>query len=141
MKHSLILKIASVIGLLFCIGHSMGYPWLPAENTVATRIAADIRATSFSFAGQSRTLWNFYIGFGIIISVLLLLKAVLLWMVSLQVRQFGKSVQPMLVALLLAYLANALLSWTYFFMLPALFSIVISVLILCSIIKIRGMKG
>lgn len=135
MKPTILLKIGAVIGLLFCLGHTSGYPWLPTDNEAAAIIAANIKAVHFSYGGQSRSLWDFYVGFGIIISVLLLLKSIFLWLTADAVKRQEKLAKPMMIALLLGYGINAFLSWKFFFLLPAIFALSISLLVLISLIR------
>jgi hypothetical protein len=74
--------------------------------------------------GFSRTYWDFYLGFGLFVSVFLLLAVVLAW-------QLGR-LPPESLALMrgtawtfaLCFAAITVLSWKYFFMIPIVFSIV-----------------
>jgi hypothetical protein len=74
--------------------------------------------------GFSRTYWDFYLGFGLFVSVFLLLAVVLAW-------QLGR-LPPESLALMrgtawtfaLCFAAITFLSWKYFFMIPIVFSIV-----------------
>jgi hypothetical protein len=74
--------------------------------------------------GFSRTYWDFYVGFGLFVSVFLLLAVVLAW-------QLG-SLPPESLALMrgtawgfaLCFGGITVLSWKYFFMIPVVFSIV-----------------
>jgi hypothetical protein len=76
--------------------------------------------------GFSRTYWDFYVGFGLFVSVFLLLAAVLAW-------QLG-GLPPESLALMrgtawtfaLCFAGITVLSWKYFFIIPIVFSIVIT---------------
>src|ERR1700752_4364000 len=81
MKPSHWLRIASVIALLFAAGHSMGAmeSWSPPGET---DVLEAMRSFRFDAMGVTRTYWDFYFGFGLFISVFLLLQAILLWQLS-----------------------------------------------------------
>ena len=69
-------RTAAVLILLFDLGHSVGCPWSDAAWAVDL---GGVRSTQFHIAGFSRTYADFYVGFGLIVSVFLLLAAILAW--------------------------------------------------------------
>ena len=76
MKASMLYRIAAVLLVLFDAGHTSGYPWSDPKW------GADIgsmRSAHFYIMGFSRTYWDLYVGFGLFISVFLLLAVVLAW--------------------------------------------------------------
>ena len=91
-----------------------------------------MRSTHFYIMGFSRTYWDFYVGFGLFISVFLLLAVVLAW-------QLG-SLPPESLALMrgiawtfsVCFAAITVLSWKYFFAIPITFSIVITVCLIAA---------
>ena len=124
MKASALYRIAAVLLLLFDAGHTSGFPWSDPNWRVDL---GSMRSTHFYIMGFSRTYWDFYVGFGLFISVFLLLAVVLAW-------QLG-SLPPESLALMratawtfaLCFAAITLLSWKYFFIIPIVFSIVTTV--------------
>jgi len=121
MKASALYKIAAVLLLLFDAGHTSGFPWSDPNWRVDL---GSMRSTHFYVMGLSRTYWDFYIGFGLFVSVFLLLAVVLAW-------QLG-SLPPESLALMrgtawtfaLCFVAITVLSWKYFFVIPIVFSII-----------------
>jgi hypothetical protein len=73
--------------------------------------------------GTTRTYWHFYVGFGLYITVLLLLQAVLLWQLASLARVDPSRVRPLLGALSLAGVVGTVVVWTFIFAVPALFSL------------------
>ena len=69
-------RIAAVLILLFAAGHSAGFPWSDPSWGVDLRA---MQTSRFNVLGFSRTLWDFYVGFGLTISVLLVFAALLAW--------------------------------------------------------------
>ena len=76
MKPSVVLRITSLITLIFAVGHSLGGvdSWSPVGETEVLKAMQTFR---FDTGGVSRTYFDFYLGFGFILSVYLLLQAVL----------------------------------------------------------------
>jgi hypothetical protein len=79
MTATLFLRVAAVIALLYCAGHTIGAPWTPATGPEQLATIEAMKAQIFETEGVQRTYWSFYLGFGVIISVFLLLQAVVLW--------------------------------------------------------------
>ena len=64
-------RIAAILILLFDVGHSAGFPWSDPRWTVDL---GPMRSSHFDVLGFSRTYRDFYVGFGLFVSLFLLLK-------------------------------------------------------------------
>ena len=118
MKTFHFLRLAAVLTLLYCAGHTMGMPWTPYTNPEATSILEALKSHSFEADGFKGTYWDIYFGFGLIISVYLLVQAVVLWQVASLAKTDAIRVRPIVVSFLVAFVINAALSWKYFFIVP-----------------------
>ncbi|HEY2120542.1 MAG TPA: hypothetical protein VGH37_15235, partial [Candidatus Acidoferrum sp.] len=76
MKPSLFYKIASVLLTLFAVGHTLGFRQIDPGWKVDSLVAS-MQTIHFEVQGFSRTYWDFYVGFGLFVSVLLFLAAVI----------------------------------------------------------------
>src|SRR6202050_466880 len=76
MRASVFYRIAAVLLLLFDVGHTSGFPWSDPKWGVDI---SSMQSTHFYVMGFSRTYWDFYVGFGLFVSVFLLLAVVLAW--------------------------------------------------------------
>jgi hypothetical protein len=125
MTKTLLLRIASVISLLFTAGHSLGglTDWSPMGDNEVLRAMKTVR---FEAMGASRTYYDFYIGFGHSISVAMLLQAVLLWQLATIAKAGTVSVRPMIGAFIVATAVNSLVAWLFIFPLAAAFSLVLT---------------
>jgi len=125
MRPSLFLRIASIITLLFSAGHTMGgmESWSPQGDTAVLRTMKSFR---FDAMGVSRTYWDFYLGFGLFISVFLLLQAVLLWQLAAIAKADPVRVRPLIASFFLASVACALPAWKFIFAAPVIFSLAIT---------------
>ncbi|HWX56872.1 MAG TPA: hypothetical protein VN176_19985 [Verrucomicrobiae bacterium] len=123
MKASIFYRIAAVLLLLFCAGHTSGVPWSDPKWGVDIH---SVQSTHFYVMGFSRTYWDFYVGFGIFVSVFLLFAAILAW-------QLG-GLPPATLALMrgiprafaVCFAGITFLSWRYFFTIPIVFSAVVT---------------
>jgi hypothetical protein len=128
MKPALLLRITSILSLLFAVLHTLGGAdsWSPVGETDVLRA---MRSYHFNAGGVSRTYLDFYLGLGFTVGVFVLLQAVLLWQLASIARVDSVRVRPMIVSFAIASLACAFLSWKFIFVVPAIFSVVIAALL------------
>ena len=125
MKPSVLYRVAAVVLLLFSIGHTLGFRKIDAKWGVDSLITS-MRSIHFEAQGFSRTYWNFYVGFGFFVSVFLLFAAVLTWQLG-RLSQETLRLVPMLTwTLAICFVGVTVLSWMYFFLVPIIFSAVIT---------------
>ncbi|HKD17678.1 MAG TPA: hypothetical protein VKG23_07390 [Thermoanaerobaculia bacterium] len=117
-------RVAAVLILLFDVGHTAGVPWSDPAWGAAPAV---MQSGHFRVFGFTRTYWNFYVGFGLFISVFLLFAAIVAWQLG-SLPPPGRALMSVTAwALALAFAAVSVLSVIYFFMIPILFSFAITV--------------
>ena len=126
MKPSTVLRITSLITLIFAAGHSLGgmESWSPVGETEVLRA---MKSFHFDTEGVTRTYFDFYLGFGLILSVYLFLQAVLLWQLAALAKTEALRLRPLLVSFFMASVVSAGLSWKFIFAVPAVSFVVIAV--------------
>ena len=124
MTSRVIYRIAAVLILLFDLSHTAGYPW--SDPRWGVDLGA-IQSSHFQVLGFNRTVWDFYIGFGLFVSVFLLLAAIFAWQLSNLPAETLRLMRSSAWALSLCFAAVTVLSWMYFFTIPIVFSGVITV--------------
>jgi hypothetical protein len=129
LKASAFYRIAAVLILLFDVGHTVGFPWSDPQWGVDV---GSMRSSHFYILGFSRTYWDFYLGFGLFVSVFLLLAAVLAWQLGGLPAKTLSLMRGTAWALALCFAAVTVLSWRYFFVVPIVFSIVITVCLIAA---------
>ena len=129
MKPSLLYRIAAVLILLFDAGHTAGYPWSDPKWGVDLHV---IQSTHFDVLGSSRSYWDFYVGFGLFGSIFLLLAAVLAWQLGGLPAEGRARMRITAWMLLLSFGAVTVLNWRYFFIIPIVFSAVITVCLIAA---------
>jgi hypothetical protein len=93
-------------------------PWTPYTGAEAASVLEAMKSHSFAEQGFQGTYWDLYFGFGLIISLYLLLQAVVLWQVASLAKTDARRIRPIVVSFLVAFVINAGLSWRYFFVVP-----------------------
>src|ERR1700686_5549999 len=78
MKASLLYRIASVLLLLFAIGHSLGFRQSDPTWGVDTLLAS-MRSIHFDVQGFSRTYWDLFLAAGFSVGVFYLFAGVFTW--------------------------------------------------------------
>ena len=128
MKPALLLRISSIITLLFAVLHTIGgaHSWSPVGENDVLRAMGSYR---FDAGGVSRTYLDFYLGLGFTVSVFLLLQAVLLWQLAAIAKVDSVRTRPLIASFFVASVVCAFLSWKFIFALPAIFSAVIAALL------------
>src|SRR5260370_21127744 len=128
------LRIAAVITLFWFAGHTAGMPWPPYTDPEAMPILEAMKNHSFEAEGFKGTYWDLYFGFGLIISVYLLVQAAVLWQVASLAKIDAIRVRPIVASFLVAFIINAALAWKYFFAVPAVMSAVIALCLVLSLV-------
>ena len=131
MKASVLYRIASVLLLLFAVGHTLGFRKVDPRWGVDSLIAS-MRNIHFDAQGFSRSYWEFYTGFGLFVSVFLLFAAFLAWQLGGLPAQSLAGMRGIAWALALCFVAVTVLSWRYFFITPVIFSIVITICLIAA---------
>jgi hypothetical protein len=93
-------------------------PWTPYTGAEAASVLEAMKSHTFAEQGFKGTYWDLYIGFGLVISLYLLLQAVVLWQVSSLAKIDARSVRPIVASFLFAFVINVVVSWKYFFVVP-----------------------
>jgi hypothetical protein len=126
MKASLIYRIASALLILFALGHTLGFRRVDPRWGVHSIIEA-LQSTRFDIQGLSRTYWDFYTGFGLFVTVLVVFIALLSWQLGGLSKESLLAMPVVRWGLAACFVVVTFLAWKYFFMVPIIFSSVITV--------------
>ena len=114
MSSSLLYRIASVLLVLFGLGHQLGFRRVDPRWGVDATIGA-LKATQFQVQGMTRTYWDFFSGFGFFVTVLLFFAAILAFQLAGLSKETLRSLGLVTWAFALAFVVITLLTWRYFF--------------------------
>ncbi len=136
MTTPLLLRIASVISLLFTAGHTLGglQKWSPMGENEVLKTMTTVR---FDTMGANRSYLDFFMGFGWSISVAMLLQTVLLWQLASLAHSDPAGVRPMIAVFVLATLASGVIAWQFIFPIPALFSAALAIVLVAAYVVAR----
>jgi len=126
VRASTFYRIAAVLLVLFAVGHTFGFQQADPKWGVDALVGS-MRSIHFDALGSNRTYWDFFLGAGLSVSVFLLFAAVLAWQLG---RLPGENLAQMPVttwAFAICFAAITVLSWRYLFIVPIVFSSLITV--------------
>ena len=125
MKASVFYRIAAVLALLFALGHTVGFLQVDPQWK-ADALIASMRSIHFEVQGFSRTYWDFYVGFGLFVTVFLLFAAAVAWQMGGLPAESLAQMRGIGWTLALCFAAVTVLSASYFFSVPLVLSILIT---------------
>ena len=128
MKPTLFLRIASVLTLIHCILHTVGGVFgSPQHGAEEIAVIHAMKSHRFDFLGSMRSYWDFFFGYGLFITLVLLILAILFWQLSVFWTRNPALVRSIIVLFSINFLVMAIVSWRYFFIAPAITELLIAV--------------
>lgn len=136
---TLLLRIAAVVYALFTAGHTFGAMFKDPSTGGPEKqaVLAAMRTYHENVMGASRSYWDFYKGFGFMVSWSLLLFTILCWQLGALARSNPSVARPLILTLFLISIPITVLSYTNFFAAPAIFSTVATLLLGGALVSVR----
>jgi hypothetical protein len=125
MKASLFYRIAAVLLVFFGVAHTLGFRQSDPAWGVESLLSL-IRSIHFDVQGFSRTYWDLFVAAGFSVGVFYLFAAALAWQLGGLPAETLAGMRLTVWALALCFAAITIVSWRYLFLLPIVFSIVIT---------------
>ena len=126
MKASVLYRSAAVLLLLFAAGHTLGFSQSDPSWGIDALLGS-MRSIHFDVQGFSRTYWDFFVAAGFSVGVLYLFAAALAWQLGGLPTETLAAIRVTVWAFALCFAALTVLSWTYLFVIPIVFSTLITV--------------
>ena len=126
MKASVFYRIAAVLLLLFAAGHTLGFRQSDPSWGVDALLGS-MRSIHFDVQGFNRTYWDLFVAAGFCVGVLYLFAAILAWQLGGLPAATLALMRGTRWAFALCFAAITVVSCRFLFMLPIVFSIVITV--------------
>lgn len=131
------LRSASILTLVHAIGHTVGGVYgTPAPGPQQTVIDV-MKSSIFLVMGYNRSLWHFYHGMGLAVTILLTVEAWVFWLLGNVARDSDADLRDVLVIFVLGYLALAVNSLRYFFVAPVFLELLIAACLVMAILSIK----
>lgn len=123
MTRTLLLRIASIISLVFAVGHIIGgfKLWSPMGNNPVLESMKNVR---FDIMGADRGYLDLYLGFGYIIAVYQLMQSIIIWQLASLGSNFS-GVRSIIAVITLAVAASGIVASIYLFPVPVIFSAIL----------------
>ena len=96
-----------------------------------------MKSHHFDVMGSMRSYWDFVFGYGLFITIGLIVQAVLFWQLSTLARTSPSSTKPIVGLFFLNCLGIAVVSWRYFFVGPAVAQLLIAVCLALAFVTLR----
>jgi len=125
MKPSLLYRIAAVLLLLFAVGHTLGFRQSDPSWGVDALLTS-MRSMHFDVQGSSRTYWDLFVAAGFSVGVLYLFASILAWQLGSLSAETLSSMRLAVWAFAVCFAVITVLSWKYLFIVPIVFSLVIT---------------
>ena len=133
MKAAIFIRIASVLLLLHAALHTVGGVFGKVAPGPASVAVAAMQANHFVAFGNLRTYWDFYMGFGLGISIFLAVEGLALWTLAPLAAIHGTRLRPALAIFALGYVVFAVNSFRYFFIAPVIMELLIAACLVAAI--------
>lgn len=138
MRASIFYRVASVVLVLFAVGHTLGFRQNNPEWGAGSVIAL-MQSVHFDAQGFNRTYWDFFTAFGLFFTVFLLFAAALAWQLAGLPPETLERMRAVAWALAVSFVAVTVLTWRYAFTTPLIFSIIVTVcLITAALLSAKG---
>jgi len=125
MKASVFYRIAAICLLLFAVGHTLGF-WQSDPAWGVDALLASMRSVHFDIQGFHRTYWDLFLAAGFSVGVFYLFAAILAWQLAGLPAEILKRMRGTAWTFALCFAAITVVSWKYLFILPIVFSVVIT---------------
>ncbi len=135
MKASLLYKVSSCLLFFFGLTHTFGMFRQSSKGLGVDIVISGMRTVRFDVMGASRSLWDFYFGFGLLVTVFLLFSAVFSWQLGSMVKETPQTVRKLAWPFAVAQAAVAVLCWTNFFAAPAIVSTLTAVCLVLAALR------
>jgi hypothetical protein len=126
MKAFIFYRVAAALLLLFAVGHTLGFRQSDPSWGVDSLLSS-MRSIHFDVQGVHRTYWDLFVGAGLAVGVFYLFSAVFAWQLGGLPAEALERMRGIAWAFALCFAAITVVSWRYLFVVPIVFSIVITV--------------
>jgi hypothetical protein len=126
IKASIFYRVGAVLLLLFAVGHTLGFRQSDPKWGIDALLGS-MRSIHFDVQGFNRTYWDIFVAAGLSVGVFYLFAAILAWQLGGLPAETLALMRGIAWAFALCFAAITVVSWRYLFILPIVFSVVITV--------------
>jgi hypothetical protein len=138
MRAAVWLRVASMLAFVHAALHTVGGVFSKVAPGAEQTAVDAMKGNAFVAMGVTRTMWDFYRGMGLAVTIFLTLAAVVLWQMAVLAKaEIFPVVRPVLGAFVLGFLLMAVVSWEYFFAGPLVAELLIAACVGMAMIPAR----
>jgi hypothetical protein len=123
---TLFLRIAAILSFLNCAGHTIGVFSSPKHGVEEIAVVETMKSHHFDVMGSMRSYWDFLFGYGLAMTVTLLVQAILFWQLAALAKRSPACVRPIAALFALNCIGIAIVCWKYFFIGPTVTQLLIA---------------
>jgi hypothetical protein len=127
MTPTLFLRIASVLTVLHSILHTIGGVLSKPKDPEQIAVIETMKSHTFNVMGSMRTFWDFFFGYGLGVTVTLLIQGILFWMLGSLVKTSPAAVKPIVGLFSINFAVMSVIVSKYFFIAPGVTEVLIAV--------------
>ena len=126
MTPTLFLRIASGLTFVHAVLHTIGGVFGKAAPGPGATAVQAMKVNQFPLMGFTRSYWDFYLGLGLAVSIVLTAEAVVFWQLGSLAQANAAILRPVIATFVIAYLVLAVNSGAYFFAGPVIVEVLIA---------------
>jgi hypothetical protein len=126
MNATIFLRIASVLTLIHSILHTIGGVLSKPKDSEQIAVIETMKSHSFNLMGSMRTFWDFFFGYGLGVTVTLLIQGILFWMLASLVKTSPAAVRPIVALFFINFAVMSVVAFKYFFIAPGVTEVLIA---------------
>jgi hypothetical protein len=139
MTSKVLLRAAAILTFIHAVLHTVGGLFrTPSNGPTETAVIGAMKSATFDFMGSMRSYWDFYFGFGLNVSVTLLIETAILWQLANLASAAPERARPFIATLAVAFLSMAALSYLFFFIAPVLTELLIAGILVAAYLRARS---
>jgi len=127
MTPTLFLRIASVLTVLHSVLHTIGGVLSKPKDPEQIAVIETMKSHTFNVMGSMRTFWDFFFGYGLGVTVTLLIQGILFWMLGSLVKTSPAVVRPIVGLFAINFAVMSVIVSKYFFIAPGVTEALITV--------------
>jgi hypothetical protein len=120
------LRTASVLSIFNCAGHTTGVFSAPKHGAAEIAVVETMKSYQLDVMGSMRSYWDFLFGYGLSVTITLLVQAILFWQLAALAKRNPACVRPIAALFFFNCTGIAIISWKYFFIGPAVSQLLIA---------------
>lgn len=121
------LRAASVLTLIHCIAHTVrGVLSGPTHGAEEIAVIETMQSHVFNFGGFARSYWDFHLGYGWFLTILLLVYGLSFWYLAGLSKNDSVIIRPLLALFGFSFLMMAVASWRFFSLGPVIIELLIA---------------